>query len=118
MWTLVNASYGIAMGQRPAGVAQPCQHRGCPPQMGSALLSSDPQLEATQWRRREQVVHAAHEQWVEQLSPRTLSRPAIKVVPLWVQAFWLRLLRVVSGEWSQMFGGLMRQTRRETTLLD
>lgn len=65
MWTLVNASYGIAMGQRPQGPSGIRDHNRRPTPTISPLLSGDARLEAMQARRREHLTHAAHEQWVD-----------------------------------------------------
>ena len=118
MWTLVNASYGIAMGQRPAGAAQPCQKRECPPRVGSALLSSDPRLEATQSRRRDHLVQATHDQWGEQMSLRTRPGSPANPVSQWNHGFWVRVRQFASAAVAQVFSGLMRQAPRETELLD
>jgi hypothetical protein len=118
MWTLVNASYGIAMGQRPAGAAQPCQQRECPPRVGSALLSSDPRLEATQWRRRDHLVQATHDQWGKQVSLRTSPGSPVNPVSQWNHGIWVRLQQFASTAVAQVISGLMRQTPRETGPLD
>jgi len=112
MWTLVNASYGVAMGQRPAGAAQSCQHRECLPQAASALLRTDPRLEETQWRRRDHLVQATHDQWAEQMSLPARTGLPVNPVSQWNHGLWTRLQRFASAAVAQVFSGLMRQTPR------
>jgi hypothetical protein len=118
MWSLVNASYGIAMGQRPAGTAETSRHRRSSPPVGAAMLSSDPRLEATQLRRREHLAQAAHEQSVEQSAIRARPIASISASPGWAPRFWLRLWRAASGHRARVFTDLTRQKRGELGHLD
>ena len=111
MWTLVNASYGIAMGQRPAGVAQSLSPR-VSSQASSALLSSDPRLEETQWQPRDHLVQATHDQWAEKMPLRTRPGLLVSSVLQWNHGLWARLQRFASAAVAQVFNGLMRQTPR------
>jgi hypothetical protein len=91
MWTLVNASYGIAMGQRPTGKDVSLNQRRRRPPTGSAMLNADPRLEAVQVQRRDHLAQAAHEQWMECVVTANHRRPPHKATSRWVQAFWWRL---------------------------
>jgi len=91
MWTLVNASYGIAMGQRPMGMGVSLDQRRRRLPTGSAMLITDPRLEAVRAQRRDHLTQAAHEQWVESMATANLRRPPREVTLRWVQAFWSRL---------------------------
>jgi hypothetical protein len=90
MWTLVNASYGLAMGQRPTDTAwhhDDRRRRSAP----RGLPSTDPRLEAAQARRRDHLAQAANEQRGAQpttvIHPQAAGHPAAR----WAHALWTRL---------------------------
>jgi len=88
MWTLVNASYGIAMGQRPwitSGTHDLALRR---PSTRSEALSTDSRLEAAQARRRELPAHTTHEQWVDFLVTADQRRSWDNTIVCWTLAFW------------------------------
>ena len=88
MWTLVNASYGIAMGQRPMDTGESHDQRRRRPSTTAAMLSIDPRQEAAQARRRDHLAQAADEQWAEDLVPANHGRAPHKSAPRWAQAVW------------------------------
>src|SRR5215213_544832 len=97
MWILVNASYGIAMGQRPARTVEALRHQEYGSPARPAMLSCDPRLEAAQVRRREHLAQAAYEQWAERMASPHWSMSMFNALPAWAQAVWLRRRRVAAG---------------------